>query len=55
MRVQQVDLQVVLVLCSLELQKIPYSIGHSAAWENCQNCVDLDIVIEFILDHFKPK
>ena len=47
MRVQQVDLQLVLVLCSLELQKLPYSIGHTAAWENCQNYVDLDIVIEF--------
>ena len=28
MRVQQVDLQVVLVLCSLELQKLPYRRGH---------------------------
>ena len=55
MKVQQVDLQVVLVLCSLELQKLPYSIGHAAAWENCQNYVDLDIVIEFTPDHFKPK
>ena len=44
MRLQQVDLQVVLVLCSLELQKLPYSIGHAAAWEKCQNYVDLDIV-----------
>ena len=55
MRVQQVDLQVVLVLCSLELQKLPYSIGHAAAWENCQNYVDLDIVIEITPDHYKPK